>query len=314
MGETMERKILFTLITIGTLAVVFVTILSSVSWHSNGNSINFALDGTGPNTATKVDLPSVYLKDGILRYMPDMRIAVECNNEDFRSFSSLNTEGFRDENFSDDEHSIGIFGDSFVMGLCLKDEEKIDNILENKLAENNLFYNVFNFGVVGYNLNSTLILLNHMAEKYDLDYSIVYFHSEDDIIPCDLTCRFKIKEEDPERSGRIEKDPYAFIEEQHKNHKENLDKNLDLLIREKVIDSGLSDKTEIIFFVMLGREQDEEVVVSTLEKYGISYILFDYWNQPDEYKVPGDGHPSETFNEDMSELFLDKIKTLESNK
>ncbi|MEQ8191476.1 MAG: SGNH/GDSL hydrolase family protein [Candidatus Eremiobacterota bacterium] len=95
-----------------------------------------------------------------------------------RHFTPVNTEGFRDREFSGrtDKKIIFLIGDSFVAGQGIKNfEDRFSNILEKKL--NN--YSVFNLGVIGLNTRGEFKILSNIYNNYKPDLIILSYFCND---------------------------------------------------------------------------------------------------------------------------------------
>ena len=266
---------------------------------------------------TKIFTKYSFIKDGILRFKPFEKITIRCNNPRWPTYDShFNNEGFRDEDVPKDQEIIGIFGDSFVYGNCLSDTQTIDHLLETKLRNIGFDYKVLNFGVPGYNLRSSLSLINQMADKYKIKYSIVYFILDDDMIPCDISCQKSMEIKNPRKYRNfVDHKLKTYMVEQHKKYKELLRNNFKPLVEEKIIMTKLLDKTKMIFYLIHAHQDDLDQILSPVfDKYNITFTI-DFANCYNNDKlcyVPLDGHPSQLKNSQIADIIAKKITYEES--
>jgi hypothetical protein len=90
-----------------------------------------------------------------------------------------NSEGFRDKEHTQNSEKPGIayFGDSFVWGYDVNQDERITEIASQLLPE----WDVYNFGVSGYGTDQEYLLLQDYFPKYQPKVVVLVVHSNDDL-------------------------------------------------------------------------------------------------------------------------------------
>lgn len=110
----------------------------------------------------------------ILAYKPRPNFVDEKNGVYLNSF------GFRDEEFSYNKSNqtfrIAIVGDSVTFGLYINDSSKMfSELLEFYLKDDNLEYEVYNFGIGGYSTLQETILINETVLEFKPDMIIIIY-------------------------------------------------------------------------------------------------------------------------------------------
>ena len=248
---------------------------------------------------------------GILRYVPNTTIEIGCKNPLWRSISHSNEEGFRDELIGLNENFIGVFGDSYVMGDCLKDSETIGSQLERLLRDGGKDYRVYNFGIMGYNLNSSLRVLDEMSRKYSIKYAFVYFLPDDDMIGCDISCQAVMKQKDPAGYEIFVQNISRYYEASHSSYKSLINAGFEELIKSQVVEKDILNRTRVVFYVFGTDEESRQLIEDVLEKYGISYVYARRFRECEGLLRPCgvwlDGHPSAFFNGLIAEQLSEYI-------
>jgi len=232
---------------------------------------------------------------------PNTVSKLECLNDNYGGFDiQINNEGFRDENIIIDERKkIGIFGDSFVHGNCLKDNETLDYQLEKKITD--LDYTVYNFGMPGYNLKSTLFVLAQMDEKYDFDYAIVFLTVEDDMVPCDTSCHMRMKQNEPGKYENFIDNLQEYIYLEHLKGEENYFDNFHDQFEYFIIENELHKKTQLIFYIIVNSPNIKSDLETTFQEYGIQYFYEIDCSPKEICHIPKDGHFSAYYHDLLSD-------------
>jgi len=240
-----------------------------------------------------------YLDNGLMRHIPFTETMVGCNNPQWPAHHTvLNNEGFRDTRIARGEAAVAIFGDSFVFGYCLSDEEKIDRLLEDELTRKGKAGSVFNFGASGYNLDSSLTLANRMVDTYDIPTTIIYFLADDDMIPCDISCQKSMKKDDPGRYEEFKRQGLEeYVEKHHAAYRDLVARDFGKLIEEKVVATGMHRQTRLLFYLFNAKEVREEIT-KVLDEHGLEYRFdeVDCGGDHEACYVPRDGHPTSLKN------------------
>ena len=251
-----------------------------------------------------------YLHDGLMRHIPFTQTMVGCNNPEWPAHeTTLNNEGFRDERLAPDKPLIGIFGDSFVFGYCLSDEEKIDRYLEDELKKRGVDLPAFNFGISGYNLHSTLTLANRMVDAYDIRTAIVYFLADDDMLPCDISCQKAMKKADPGKYEEFKKEGLVeYVERHHANYRELVAHDFAPLLEEMVVATKLHRRTRLVFY-LFNSTAVRENIIPVLERHNLEYVIdeVDCDGNRDACYVPRDGHPTTLKNRGIARTLAEKL-------
>lgn len=252
-------------------------------------------------------LPKTYLPDNItIRFLPNQIALIGCNNPEYRWTSRFNNEGFRDEDVPQNESIIAIFGDSFVYGYCLQDNQTLDYFLEKRLSSKDVNYKVINFGYPGYNLKSSLRIMDNMTKKYKIKYAIVYFTPNDDLIECDISCRYILKKYNYSASKAIETNPEEYVESEMKKFPERL-KDFGPILEEFIEKKEIQKKSKLLFYI----DSRKENVSGILDQKNISHIE-PYDILKNELIIPLDGHPNEEFNNMLAGKIAEYIFAEES--
>ena len=113
------------------------------------------------------------------------------NSEDHSLTYRINNYGFRGSDFSikrNDKLRIAVIGDSFSWGSGVKLRDRFSAILEDRLNEDNIVghkYEVYNFGLPGYNTVNEITLYEKIILKFQPDLLIVSFFLNDVNLPPD---------------------------------------------------------------------------------------------------------------------------------
>ncbi|HBA59625.1 MAG TPA: hypothetical protein DCZ92_02135 [Elusimicrobia bacterium] len=266
-------------------------------WALAGLAAAFALrawhKGPGP-----VRVQDSILQDGLSRYEKNSVRENSCRNPLLKLGKiRLNNEGFRGPDLRRDAAYTAIFGDSYVFGSCLREEETLGFFLGQELARRGLPARTANFGMPGYNLRSSLTLLDQLAASYQIKTAVIYVFLEDDLLECDISCQQAMKAEDPARYRAFAADIGAYIRRQHENSEELIKNNFKALFTDLVLKKGLHKRTELIF-LLIG-DKPNELVEDTLSRNKVRFVRLDQgfcFKEPKECKVPLDGHPSAFYN------------------
>lgn len=105
-------------------------------------------------------------------YAPNVEAAISTNSEGMRD----NNEYERDP--ADDVLRIAVFGDSFIAGQELADDETFTVQLVDELAERGIIAEVLNFGVSGFGVDQAYLRWLHMGRDFNPDIVIMGFQSE----------------------------------------------------------------------------------------------------------------------------------------
>lgn len=253
-----------------------------------------------------VDYPANYFKDGLLRFYPNQEGKVECKNKEFSNYqTSINKDGFRGKLFSEEKINIGIFGDSFVYGNCLRDNETIDAAIQNKINELSPDkFNVMNFGVPGYNFNSTTKILEENTEKHKIDYAIINLIADDDLIKYDVSGRYFLRLNNKTKAKALEMRIYDYFLEEKKDKILIAERFEDILVK-NIIRKGIDKKTKIIINLV---NSESELLENILKKYNLTYVVI---SSKTEDFVEGDGHPAATYNLKLAKIITEKIISIE---
>jgi len=101
---------------------------------------------------------------------------------------SINRDGLRDADYPRDKpvhaHRILLFGDSFVEGWGIRQEDTVAKVLERRLRADSLAAaygrtEVINFGVAGYGTDQALLLFGKQGRHYQPDRVIAFFYGND---------------------------------------------------------------------------------------------------------------------------------------
>lgn len=256
-------------------------------------------------------LPVKYVwNNTTLKYYPSESASVECSNERLWNLKTrINKDGFRGEDVPENKTIIGIFGDSFVYGDCLSDNQTISSYLERRLKnEYGSDYEVHSFAIPSYGFNSTTEILKDMTAKYHIKYSIFYFMPADDLIGCDGSCRMVLRQTNREKSDDLEKNIGKYVLDEVSHYKEKLIA-FEPYLKSRILDRDILDKTKIIFYIV---DEDPKEINQILDKYDIIYIE-PVLRNTSKYLVPYDGHPNAEYNSVVSEIFARKISELEKS-
>jgi hypothetical protein len=256
------------------------------------------------------------IDEGILRYLPNRSMEVGCRNPLWWSVSRSNEEGFRDEMLGSGRDFIGVFGDSYVLGDCLKDGETIDSQLERELRKEGRDYKVYNFGIRGYNLNSSLRALDEMSRRYSIRYAIVYFLPDDDMLGCDISCQYAMQRDDATGYARFMDNASRDYEAAHSGYKSLIKKGFENLIRSQIVERGVLNRTRVVFYVSGTDDESRQLIGDVLERYNISYLSRKDFKECQGLLRPCevwlDGHPSAFLNGLMAGQLSDYIMGIEA--
>ncbi len=266
--------------------------------------------------AANIKLPDAGLEQGIYRFRKNAVLEEYCRNPFLKLDKlQLNNEGFRGGDLKTGQNYVAVFGDSYVFGMCLKDNETISHFLKAEMDALGLENEVVNFGMLGYNLRSTLMLANQMVDRYSIPLAVIYFLLEDDLLECDISCQQAMRERDPIEYQNFRKTIEAYLEQEHKNSEELIRAGFEKLFSEQVIERGLHKKTSLVF-VLIGTQRSE-VITGLLDQYQIRYVQLqeDFCNEIlQNCKVPLDGHPSGFFNSQAAKQIAGAIKGWSDNQ
>ena len=239
-------------------------------------------------------LPAGALKDGLYRLPAGAELGSQCRNPLYRTKIRLDAEGFRGP--ASPAASVGFFGDSYVFGTCLRDEETLPAQLARELAARGAPAAVANFGVPGYNLRSSLRLAAQLAPGR-LETALVYLFPEDDLLDCDITCQQELKRRDPAAYARFAARAARYLEEQHRDYRAAVRRNLGAVLDEALPAGGQPGRPRLVF-VLAGGER-EPFIEETFRARGLEFVQLDHAAcraEPRRCRVPLDGHPSPYFN------------------
>jgi len=131
-----------------------------------------------------VKLPPIFSDEKVSCYRFDYQLGwfpIEDNNCVYNGSIPTqvyhNTDGLRDaeHNIEDKRPSIAYFGDSFVWGYDVAQDQRITDVAQNLLLD----WEIFNFGVSGYGTDQEFLLLQKFFPKYKPEIVILVVHSND---------------------------------------------------------------------------------------------------------------------------------------
>jgi hypothetical protein len=269
------------------LVVLILAVLLGAAYYLNSRTIRIAGE-------------DFEFREGVLRHFPNSTIDVNCKIPIGWSVSHSNEEGFRDDMLGKAQDFIGIFGDSFVEGYCVRDSERIDSQLERVLRASGRDYSVYNFGIGGYALSSSLRVLDLMSSRYEMRYAIVYFLPDDDMLGCDSSCQHVMEQEDPAGFLRFRENITTYSEDSHRNYQSLIRTGFEKLIYTQLVEKGILNRTRVVFYVFDTDPGSRDFIESVLDKYSIGHIYGEYpsvCQKPLVFcRVPLDGHPSGFFD------------------
>ena len=109
----------------------------------------------------------------------------------------INDKGFRGKSVSfekaPDTTRIAVLGDSFTLGVGLKDEDTLPSLLESKLSEVPRKIEVLNFGVDGFNTYREVEYLGQYVQRFNPDIVVINFYLNDARYSHDQKTKQKVK-------------------------------------------------------------------------------------------------------------------------
>ncbi|MBI5882598.1 MAG: SGNH/GDSL hydrolase family protein [Elusimicrobia bacterium] len=244
-----------------------------------------------PDRGIPVRRESGYLSpSGILRFHPDsVQLSGSENPAWPGELTHLNNEGFRGPPWRSGRAVVMVLGDSYVFGNGLKDSETLDRRLELGLRKEGLNARVWNLGIPGYNLESSLILAAEMIDRFHPAVVVCHFLNEDDLVYFDISRLLSFELEHP-RWSRLMKalglDLYR-LERRFFTRFHNKSRLRGILER-MVLGPALPRKTRLLFHLQDGRFRE---VFASL---GLEAITDPEPRpcDPDRCFIPEDGHPT----------------------
>lgn len=245
-------------------------------------------------------LPSAELAGGVYRYEKGSIQDIPCGNPLLvQKKVRFNNEGLRGPDLLKDRDYVAVFGDSFVAGACLGEEETLPAFLAGEASSPGAGYTVANCGMFGYNLKSALILANQLTGKYRIRTAVVHVLMNDDLLDCDISCQQAMKDSDPAGYEEFARNMNTYVSSHQNAGDERILDNFRKFFSEQVLRTGLHRKTKLLF-VLVGREDTYRLIKALLDAHGIASLLLDTSfcrNGPGaSCKVPFDGHPSGYYN------------------
>lgn len=258
--------------------------------------------------------PTKYYRNGALRYYPDQITKTECNNKEFIFEGNIiNKDGFRGKTYLMNSSNIGIFGDSTVYGICLRNNETIDFALQNEFDKRNKKYNVINYGIPGYNFMSTAIILDENTVNNKLEYAIIFFSIYDDLTEFDVSNRYRLMIHNKTESRYLETHYNEYWNKEKSLSEESLSALFEKKLKENIIDKRIDKRTKIIFYIR--QDNPSQKVMSILEKYNFSYVIMPLTEKKrQELIIPKDGHPNKEYNILLSKKIADQLESLDKKQ
>ena len=197
-----------------------------------------------------------------------------------------------------------------ISSIDIENYEQKNIITQNREElEKKVTVTCYNFGMPGYNLKSTLFVLMQMIQKYDFEYSIVFFTVEDDMVPCDTSCHLKMSQEKPEEYEQFIKNIQEYIDNEHLKGEENYKNNFHNQFESTIIDKQLYKKTQLIFYTIVDSPYIKSDLESVYKEYGILYFYQINCSPKELCQVPDDGHFSAYYHDLLSDNLVKIIET-----